>query len=901
MVRFCLLVALLFSLSPQGKAAERIMPGEPLYPRLHIHVDREGTQTFEEVRKDAAFQEGSPILGFQDLTLWVRMEIENPEAQPQDIVLEDQWSLTDFIDIHQIKPDGSHVHLVRGHKAPAFPGQRLHRYPYASLVLEPGVHTFYVQYRSHDIVGSRLALWHEMDFHLYALVSQLAYGLLLGCIVVMSLYNFFLYLSLRILAYLYYSGYSLAFFMFQLCFSGFFAQITGQYRWWLDEGTIFFAMFTMIGIVFFTQSFLQLKTRSRLLYHGGWPAASLGIAAFSLTFFDFQSAAMAVITANLVTALWIIICAMYTSWKRVPEGIVYLVAWGIFVVGDVTTILYYVGLARPGLFTQWGMVVGSVTEVVILSFGLANSVHRMRQEMNKAKEQLNLELAQSLTRVEAQVQSQTRDIRLILQNIQQGIFTIEGEKLLIREEHSAALLPMLGESSVSGRSFTEVILKRLDLDADQRSQIASALVSMQSEDAISFDLNAHVLPREIHLLRSEDDRRILELNWEPMVNEASQVERILVTLRDVTLDRELQAKTRDQSEEIMIISAIVQGDPRLFGMFLKASRGALLKAFEYARREGGGQDMQQDIHRILHTLKGNARTEKLQNMARIIHECEEKFHSGNLDVDDLKLIENELRRYQKIFDRYFAVHFNLDAVNILRDDLLALNEFLKKENFEKQAALVRGWLQKSLFSLNQLQSRMKEDIARLATELGKEPCMLHCRFENVYVNHEIFEALTDVCGHLLRNSLDHGLETAGERMQAGKTPYGHIQINFVNGSDPCITWRDDGRGLDLQKILTKAQERGLDAGHSLDSMDAEFCQSILTASGFTTRREASLISGRGVGLDAVQHRLLNMGGRLELRFTEERSNYFQSFEFILWLPKKSLRTTETLTRIPLAS
>jgi hypothetical protein len=84
-------------------------------------------------------------------------------------------------------------------------------------------------------------------------------------------------------------------------------------------------------------------------------------------------------------------------------------------------------------------------------------------------------------------------------------------------------------------------------------------------------------------------------------------------------------------------------------------------------------------------------------------------------------------------------------------------------------------------------------------------------------------------------------------------------------------------------------------------MDAEFCQSILTASGFTTRREASLISGRGVGLDAVQHRLLSMGGRLELRFTEERRNYFQSFEFILWLPKKSLRTTETLTRIPLAS
>jgi len=431
MFRFYLFAMLLLSLVRQGMAAERIMPGEPLYPTLQIHVDKEHIQTFEDVRTSASFQEGSSILGFKDLTLWVRLQIENPEAQPIDIVLEDQWSLTDLMDIHQIKPDGRHVHLMRGHKAPSFPGQRLHRYPYASLVLEPGIHTFYVQYRSHDIVGSRIALWHEVDFHLYALVSQLAYGLLLGCIVVMSLYNFFLYLSLRIQAYLYYSGYSLAFFLFQFCFSGFFSQITGQYQWWIDEGTIFFAMFTVVGIVFFTQSFLQLKSRSRFLYHAGWPAAGLAISAFTLTFFDFQTAALAVIASNLATASWIIICASYTSWKRVPEGIVYLVAWGVFVVGDVMTILYYVGLVRPNVLTQWGMVVGSVTEVVILSFGLANSVHRMRQEMNKAKEQLNLELAQNLTRVEAQVQSKTRDIRLILQNIQQGIFTIEGEKLLI--------------------------------------------------------------------------------------------------------------------------------------------------------------------------------------------------------------------------------------------------------------------------------------------------------------------------------------------------------------------------------------------------------------------------------------------------------------------------------------
>lgn len=901
MLHVYLYVALLLSLVSQGKAAERIMPGEPLYPNLQIHVDADGRQTFEEVRTGATFKEGSPIVGFKNVSFWVRFELENPESSPQEIVLEEQWALTDFIDIYQIKPDGRLLHIERGHKAAASPGQRLHRYPYAQLILEPGVHTVYLQYRTQDIVGSRIALWQVEDFRFHQLASQLVYGLLLGALLVMSVYNLFLYFAIRIPAYLYYALYSFCFFLFQFCFSGFMSQISGQYAWWVDEGTVVFASFTMFGVVLFTQNFLQLKSYALVLYHAGWIPFALAAASFIFAFVDFQSAALAVITGNVCVASWIICCAVYATYRKIPEGRIYLLAWGVFVLGDIGTILYYIGLATPNLVTQWGMIVGSVTEVVMLSFGLANFVHRMRQEIHDTKEQLNLELAQNLSRVEAQVQSKTRDIRLILQNIQQGIFTVQGERLLVNEEHSAALLPMLGEDSVSGRRFADIFLNKLDLDADQRSQIASALVSMQGEDALNFDLNAHILPREIRFHQSIDAKRTLELNWEPVLN-GSRVERILITVRDVTRDRELQAMTREQSEEIMIMSAILQGDPRLFGMFLKSSRIAIRRALELAQHKGGPPDSQSELYRILHTLKGNARTEKLQNLALMIHECEESLQKGAVGPDLLLRIETELRRYHRIFDRYFANHFSVDAISIPRNDILALNEFLKKAGFEKEAALVRSWLQKSLFALSQLQVRLKEDIARLAADLGKEPCMLHCRFENAYVNHEVFEALTDVCGHLLRNSLDHGLEAAPERMKAGKTPYGHIQINFLNGSDPCITWRDDGQGLDLQRILDKARERGLDGGRTLESMDADFCQSMLTGSGFTTRDEASLISGRGVGLDAVQHRLMTMGGRLQLRFTESRgSSPFQAFEWVLWLPRKSFRVTETLTSLHEAS
>jgi two-component system chemotaxis sensor kinase CheA len=320
-----------------------------------------------------------------------------------------------------------------------------------------------------------------------------------------------------------------------------------------------------------------------------------------------------------------------------------------------------------------------------------------------------------------------------------------------------------------------------------------------------------------------------------------------------------------------------------------------------AQKGRNGEDSRGELNRILHTLKGNARTEKLQNLARIIHECEEKLQNRKLEAEDLKQIEHELRRYHRTFERFFAHHFNLDAVSIPRDELLSLNDFLKKQGFDTQEAMVRSWLQKSLFSLSQLQARLNAEIPRLASELGKEPCMLHCRFESVHVNHEIFEALTDICGHLLRNSLDHGLEAASERISSGKTPYGHIQVSFVNGADPHLIWRDDGRGLNLPGILTRAGKLGLIREQARQTLDEESCQQLLTSSGFTTREEASLVSGRGIGLDAVDHRLRTIGGRLQLRFIGEIQEGRQACEFILWLPRHGLRATDTLASLPRAS
>ncbi len=382
-----LLATLLFcSGVHQAKAAEQLLRGDPLHPSLLVLSDPSKKLSFAEVRESSNFTKDRKIIGFKDSSFWVRFELENPSTESKNFIFEDQWALTDFIDFYLINPDGSVDRRELGHRRIEVPNRALHRYPFASLNLAPGISSIYIQYRSTDVNGSRATFWYPDDFERYKLSSQLIYGILLGAILVMSLYNFFLYLTLRYSPYLHYSLYSFLFFVFQMCFSGFLSQLTGNYWFWLDEGTVLFSSITLQFVLRFTQLFLGLRQHSKLLYRIGTFLHSLPITAFILCYFSFQIAAIFTVCGNVCIALWIASCAIYTSYKKQPEGKIFLFAWGVFVVGDLYSISYYMGYMEANVLTQWGMITGSATEIVLLSFGLSNFVSRMKQAVHEAKE-----------------------------------------------------------------------------------------------------------------------------------------------------------------------------------------------------------------------------------------------------------------------------------------------------------------------------------------------------------------------------------------------------------------------------------------------------------------------------------------------------------------------------------
>jgi two-component system chemotaxis sensor kinase CheA len=148
----------------------------------------------------------------------------------------------------------------------------------------------------------------------------------------------------------------------------------------------------------------------------------------------------------------------------------------------------------------------------------------------------------------------------------------------------------------------------------------------------------------------------------------------------------------------------------------------------------------------------------------------------------------------------------------------------------------------------------------LSTKLGKHVDLVLTGTETE-LDRTVVDALGDPLVHLVRNSLDHALEPPDERRAAGKSETGTIEISARHaGGNVVITVRDDGRGIDPERVARKAVARGLIAEEQAGVVDMQWAIDLLFTAGFSTAEQTSDISGRGVGMDAVRTQIRELGG-----------------------------------------
>ncbi len=158
--------------------------------------------------------------------------------------------------------------------------------------------------------------------------------------------------------------------------------------------------------------------------------------------------------------------------------------------------------------------------------------------------------------------------------------------------------------------------------------------------------------------------------------------------------------------------------------------------------------------------------------------------------------------------------------------------------------------------------RVVRDMSR---DLGKEINLL-LEGEDVDLDKTIIEAITDPLTHLVRNSVDHGLETPEERKRAGKNPAGSLKLSASHEAGQVnIEIIDDGRGIDHNKVKEKALKTGLVDQAKLDAMPREELVRLIFRPGFSTAEKVTDVSGRGVGMDVVQTNLAKLSGDIDVQ------------------------------------
>jgi HPt (histidine-containing phosphotransfer) domain-containing protein len=617
-------------------------------------------------------------------------------------------------------------------------------------------------------------------------------------------------------------------------------------------------------------------------------------------------------SAFFISALLIGYAALYQTIRgamlKRPGAITLAMGIGLFWFAGVHDMLLAFGLIGSTSMLFSGVLGFVISMLYVASNIFANTFVENKRLVHDLKI-MNDNLEDLVAQRTLQLRQKTNDIQNMLQNMPQGILTVV-EGGVIHPEYSAYLEQIFETKEIASKSMMELVFSKTTLGSDILSQVEAVAGACIGEDKMNFEFNTHLMVTEFDKTMPNGKVKSLELSWSPICNEDDVCEKLMLCVRDVTELKALAAEAGQQKRELEMIGQVLAVNQEKFHQFVDSSmqfideNKNIIEKTDSKDPEAIGL-----LFRNMHTIKGNARTYGLLQLTNVVHETEQTYDNlrknPEVEWDKAQLLEQlketftALQEYSKVnevklgrkgpgrrggVDKFLMVQ---------KDHIESLIETLEQPD-AKSEGVKDALFRRVLGTLKQIGTEKIGDILvgvtdslpSLAKELGKEPPVVVIHDEGIVVRNQIADLLKNTFMHLLRNSMDHGLETADIRVAQGKPSAGQIELNLsVSEGKFWLKLRDDGKGLALGHIRRKAIESGLITADQ--QVPPEQLAQMIFASGFSTAAAVTEVSGRGVGMDAVKGFIEREGGSIELRFTgPDTGGDFRPFETVLSLPDK---------------
>lgn len=453
---------------------------------------------------------------------------------------------------------------------------------------------------------------------------------------------------------------------------------------------------------------------------------------------------------------------------------------------------------------------------------------------------------------------------VVFENIEQGIFLLDKE-FKISKFHSKAMKEIFNNDRIAGENFTDfmrpLILPR-ELEAlemfmrhlfneDMDEEVVNQLNPID-QVKIHTEQNGIVATKYIRV----EFTRIFRKN---------KIQNIMVTVSDETesilLQQHLSEAEKKKQQETERVLSILKIDPSILRGFLHNSRKMLKSISEkYEKNEGDEySELLSFTFDIIHNLKGNAVVIGMELMANKFHEIEEAITA--LQSKDVRGKD------------FLAILYEVDEADRMIAEIAEM--LYKIINIYKKFP-AEGDSVSNIMVIDSLE-RGAELIAK---EEGKTVNVTFDNLENMILPETYIGPFKDMMIQLIRNSIVHGIEAPSVRMNEGKSITGEILIELSKSDHELfIKYKDDGRGLDMNRIKQQAVKQGIASQDELDEMEDFEIVDLIFNEGFSTADKSDANAGRGQGMHLVKSILNEHKGAYEVTYKEGKE-----FQMIIKLP-----------------
>jgi two-component system chemotaxis sensor kinase CheA len=483
----------------------------------------------------------------------------------------------------------------------------------------------------------------------------------------------------------------------------------------------------------------------------------------------------------------------------------------------------------------------------------------------------------------------------VLEHTPQGLIKVD-KKGVITNEYSIQCTEYFGKDNLSGISFAHLI--HPEHPAGEALWTETFPMLFDENGTLVFSDLADLLDKEITYNLPDGSTKQFVLSYYPCRNLAGAIEAIDIGIEDVTEARELERKNAQMRAEQATLGKIYENPESFINLkkFIIQTLQASVQTFKklQAGESDIGSDATRDYLRKLHSLKGYAGVFALKSVQEAAHHLEELIKNaqatGGLEstvmqalLDGVIELKDQYRHTEEMFNRigeslrkrllgvaFTQVEFARLKEAAARGDHAEIQQLTRVVERIDCAKLISGW---------------PDESAKIATQLGREIELTH-EGDGGSIPKRVFEDLDRVLIHLLRNSIDHGIEPQEERVEAGKPPTGALRVSVeADEQELRFEIQDDGRGIDFEQLADLAAcNDQLDQTRVEKIVESGEIWRILFLPGFSTASEVTEVSGRGIGLSAVKTVIDSYGGTLQV---ESMVRQGTTFRVKVPLPKES--------------